>query len=90
MRVCIFEDRDVADLHPLTLTRPASDLLCGLTTLCAKQTRYFGASAIGYLCRPALAEVLRSREPRLPVNDAAWLRAANRAGQWSLASPAVT
>src|SRR5262249_32066951 len=29
MRVCLFEDRRVEDLEPLTLTRPAHDLLCG-------------------------------------------------------------
>lgn len=76
MRICLYEDRGAADLHPLTLTRPASDLLCGLTTLGAKQLRYFGAQTAGYLCRPALAEWLRARQPGTPVNDPAWLRAA--------------
>lgn len=76
MRICLYEDRRAADLSPLTLTRPASDLLCGLTTLGVKQIRYFGADAVGYLCRPALAEWLRVREPGTPVNDPAWLRSA--------------
>ncbi|HEY1192014.1 MAG TPA: putative sugar nucleotidyl transferase [Gemmata sp.] len=76
MRICLFEDRRAADLHPLTLTRPASDLLCGTATLGAKLAAHFGADVVGHLCRPALAEWLRVREPRAPVNDPTWLRAA--------------
>lgn len=76
MRICLYEDRGTADLHPLTLTRPASDLLCGLTALGRKQLRHFGAETAGYLCRPALAEWLRARAPGTPVNDPTWLRAA--------------
>jgi len=76
MRICIYEDRHTADLEPLTLTRPASDLLCGLDSLGAKQSRYFAAEATGYLCRPAIANVLRERDAASPVNDPAWLRAA--------------
>jgi UDP-N-acetylglucosamine diphosphorylase/glucosamine-1-phosphate N-acetyltransferase len=76
VRICLFEDRGTADLAPLTLTRPASDLLCGLTTLGHKQKRHFGARSAGVLCRPALAEWLRTRDPGTPINDPAWLRAA--------------
>lgn len=76
MRICIYEDARTADLAPLTATRPASDLLCGLDSLGDKQARYFAAEVIGYLCRPELAGVLRERAPHSPVNDPAWLRAA--------------
>lgn len=76
MRICLFEDRRSADLYPLTLTRPASDLLCGLTTLGEKQVRYFAPEVVGYLCRPALAEWLRARALGRPVNDPTWLRGA--------------
>ncbi|QJW94148.1 putative sugar nucleotidyl transferase [Frigoriglobus tundricola] len=76
MRICIYEDRHAADLYPLTLTRPASDLLCGLSTLGEKQMRYFASEVTGYLCRPPLVEWLRTREPGTPVNDPGWLRAA--------------
>jgi UDP-N-acetylglucosamine diphosphorylase/glucosamine-1-phosphate N-acetyltransferase len=76
MRICLIDDRRVADWYPLTLTRPASDLVCGLHTLGEKQSRYFRASAVSYLCRPALASWLRARDPQTPVNDAAWLRCA--------------
>ena len=76
MRICLYEDRRTAELFPLTLTRPASDLLCGLTTLGAKQVRHFAPEVVGHLCRPALAGWLRGRAPGEPVNDPAWLRAA--------------
>ena len=76
MRICLYEDRRVADLGPLTLTRPAADLLCGLTPLGHKPARYFDADVVGHLCRPVLAELLRSRDPAAPVNDPAWLRSA--------------
>jgi UDP-N-acetylglucosamine diphosphorylase/glucosamine-1-phosphate N-acetyltransferase len=76
MRVCLFEDRGVTDLEPLTLTRPAFDLLCGQTTLAAKQYRYFGATLRGFLVRPHLADVCRLAPAPGAVNDLAWLRAA--------------
>ncbi|MFO0802201.1 MAG: putative sugar nucleotidyl transferase [Gemmataceae bacterium] len=76
MRVCLFEDRRTPDLEPLVHTRPASDLLCGLESLGAKQSRHFGAEVTGFLGRSAIAAVLRERDPASPANDAAWLRAA--------------
>jgi UDP-N-acetylglucosamine diphosphorylase/glucosamine-1-phosphate N-acetyltransferase len=76
MRVCIYEDRRVRDLEPLTLTRPAADLICGLTTLGQKQAHYFGAKTIGHLCRPVVAELIRGRDLIASVNDPTWLRAA--------------
>jgi UDP-N-acetylglucosamine diphosphorylase/glucosamine-1-phosphate N-acetyltransferase len=76
MRICIYEDRHVLGLEPLTLTRPVMDLLCGLTTLGEKQARFFAASAIGHLCRPLVAEQIRTRDHQTRVNDPAWLRAA--------------
>ena len=76
MRICVYEDRHVRGLEPLTLTRPACELLCGLTTLLEKQVRYFTATAVGYLCRPIVADLLRAREPDANINDAPWLRGA--------------
>jgi UDP-N-acetylglucosamine diphosphorylase/glucosamine-1-phosphate N-acetyltransferase len=76
MRICIFEDQHVRGLEPLTLTRPTADLLCGLTTLGEKQSRYFGATATGHLCRPLVAELMRAADPQTNVNDPGWLRAA--------------
>src|SRR5262249_5888334 len=75
MRVCLFEDRGVLDLEPLTLTRPVFELLCGLTPLGDKQRRHFASTQVGFLVRPELADLCRLRHPGTPVNDAAWLRA---------------
>ncbi|HSQ57798.1 MAG TPA: putative sugar nucleotidyl transferase [Gemmata sp.] len=77
MRICIYEDRRVSGLEPLVLTRPVSDLLCGLSTLGEKQTRHFAATSIGHLCRPRMADLVRGRDPRIPVNDPTWLRSAS-------------
>ena len=74
MRVCLFEDRGVLDLEPLSLTRPAFELLCGLTSLAAKQSRYFPPSPRGVLVRPYLADLCRLHFPSVPVNDLDWLR----------------
>ena len=75
MRICLFEDPGVANLEPLALTRPAFELLCGLTTLGRKQCRYFAPCEVGVLVRPELAEFYRVGRPSLRVNDFAWLRA---------------
>jgi UDP-N-acetylglucosamine diphosphorylase / glucose-1-phosphate thymidylyltransferase / UDP-N-acetylgalactosamine diphosphorylase / glucosamine-1-phosphate N-acetyltransferase / galactosamine-1-phosphate N-acetyltransferase len=75
MRVCLFEDRGALDLEPLSLTRPVFELLCGLTSLAAKQSRFFPPGPRGVLVRPYLADLYRLTTPALPVNDLAWLRA---------------
>ena len=74
MRIWLYEDRRVADLGPLTLTRTPADLLCGLTTLGEKQRRYFAARDVGHWCRPALAGMIRERDPGAAVNDRHALR----------------
>jgi UDP-N-acetylglucosamine diphosphorylase/glucosamine-1-phosphate N-acetyltransferase len=74
MRVCHFEEA-VESLTPLTLTRPAFDLRCGLRTLGEKQRRVLGATEWGMWIRPHLAEVAGLEHPGRPVNDHAWLRA---------------
>jgi UDP-N-acetylglucosamine diphosphorylase/glucosamine-1-phosphate N-acetyltransferase len=75
MRICLFEDCGVTQLEPLTLTRAAFELLCGQTSLCSKQCRFFAPCEVGVLIRPALADLFRLQHPALPVNDLAWLRA---------------
>jgi UDP-N-acetylglucosamine diphosphorylase/glucosamine-1-phosphate N-acetyltransferase len=74
MRVCLFEDRRVVDLEPITLTRPAFALLCGQQSLACRQRRFFGDLPTGLLVRPHLAELSRLAHPRMAVNDTAWLR----------------
>jgi UDP-N-acetylglucosamine diphosphorylase/glucosamine-1-phosphate N-acetyltransferase len=74
-RLCVFEDPHVAALEPLTLLRPAFELLCGQTDLVSKHYRRFGPCELGALIRPHLAELFALQHPGVPVNDLAWLRA---------------
>src|SRR5262245_47340178 len=75
MRICLFEDGAAGGLEPLTALRPVFELVCGATSLAAKQCRHFAPCAVGVLVRPHLAELVRLQHPGTPVNDLAWLRA---------------
>ncbi len=75
LRVCLFEDRHVEALEPLTHTRPAHELLCGQTPLAEKQWRHFGPCEAGVLVRPHLADLQRADRPGVAVNGLDWLRA---------------
>ncbi|MBY0523595.1 MAG: hypothetical protein K2R98_09350 [Gemmataceae bacterium] len=75
MRVCLFEDRGHATLEPLSLTRPVFELLCGQSSLGAKQCTFFAPCEVGVLVRPHLADLYRLEHPNLRVNDLDWLRA---------------
>jgi UDP-N-acetylglucosamine diphosphorylase/glucosamine-1-phosphate N-acetyltransferase len=72
MRVCLYEDRSVVDLEPLSLTRPVFDLLCGCTDLADKQRRFFGVDAVDHVVRPHLVELLRQVHPQGAVNRRIW------------------
>jgi UDP-N-acetylglucosamine diphosphorylase/glucosamine-1-phosphate N-acetyltransferase len=74
MRLCLCEDLAVGGLEPLTLTRPAFDLLCGVSSLAVKQRRFFGDPPTGLVVRPALADLCRQQRPGTPVNDPSWPR----------------
>lgn len=74
MRVCLFEDHGVEFLQPLSATRPVFELLCGITSLSAKQLRFCGGGEVGVLIRPHLAGVYRLNHPDHAVNDLDWLR----------------
>jgi UDP-N-acetylglucosamine diphosphorylase/glucosamine-1-phosphate N-acetyltransferase len=74
MRICLYEDRHAGDLAPLTLTRPVFDLLCGTGSLETGARRAFAPDAVGYVVRPAVADLIRERQPHAPVNDVLWLR----------------
>ena len=77
MRLCLVDDRGVAELEPLTLTRPVSSLLLGRTTLGAKLARAFGVgpgpARRCLLVRPLLANLVAQAEPQSTVNDHDWL-----------------
>ena len=74
MRICVFEDTGVANLEPLSLTRPAFDLRIGASTLLSRFQRIFPAAQLGAIVRPALADLCRQMHPEMAVNDADWLR----------------
>jgi hypothetical protein len=82
MRICHFEDARAIDLEPLTLTRPAFELLCGCTRLADKQVRYFSLASSarlerGAIVRPILEDVTREQFPDWHINDANWLTEGN-------------
>jgi UDP-N-acetylglucosamine diphosphorylase/glucosamine-1-phosphate N-acetyltransferase len=76
-RLCLVEDRAVADLEPLTLTRPAYALRLGTGTLADRLLRAFdaarGEAHVGAIIRPYLAPIEKDRHPNLVVNDETWL-----------------
>jgi UDP-N-acetylglucosamine diphosphorylase / glucose-1-phosphate thymidylyltransferase / UDP-N-acetylgalactosamine diphosphorylase / glucosamine-1-phosphate N-acetyltransferase / galactosamine-1-phosphate N-acetyltransferase len=85
MRVCLFEDQGWRNFDPMVYLRPVFSLLCGQTTLAAKQCRYFAPCEVAVLIRPELADVYRLHRPRTLVNDTAWLRRGPTAlvnGRW--------
>lgn len=77
MRLCIVEDAAVAGLEPLTLTRPAHDLLLGQSTLGTRIARAFqighGPARRAAVIRPYLAPYQRERDPATVLNDPDWL-----------------
>ncbi len=81
MRLCLVEDRGAAALEPLTLTRATFDLILGATAIGSKIARAFkvgpGPARRGALVRTMLAEVMRTRDPHLTVNDRDWLARGN-------------
>jgi UDP-N-acetylglucosamine diphosphorylase/glucosamine-1-phosphate N-acetyltransferase len=72
MRVCLFEDADVINLQPLTLTRPAFDLRCGAVSLRERQERILPGPAAAAFVRPELADLCRLEHPLLTVNETEW------------------
>jgi UDP-N-acetylglucosamine diphosphorylase/glucosamine-1-phosphate N-acetyltransferase len=67
--LCILEDEHSNRLYPLTLTRPAFDLRCGISLLREKITRRFPESRLHLFCRDYLAEVVREATPGAPLNQ---------------------
>ncbi len=57
-KVVVFEDTRVDQLYPLTLTRPAFDLRCGILSLREKVAHAFPESTLGVLCRDYLNEMV--------------------------------
>ncbi len=78
MRIAFFEDAHVKDLAPLTLTRPAYELLCGRFSVRERWQDHLANDAeppewAGFV-RPELAAVCRERNPEITVNDCVGLQ----------------
>ena len=69
-RLLIFEDASAENLKPLTWTRPAWGLRCGIVTLARKITAAYGDVEAVYHLRPYLADVVRE-ERAVPVVSSA-------------------
>ncbi len=69
MALCIYEDRTVNNLRPLTDTRAVYELLCGTSTLLTKIRKGLSEDMQLYLfTRPYLRMVLQERYPEAKVN----------------------
>jgi UDP-N-acetylglucosamine diphosphorylase/glucosamine-1-phosphate N-acetyltransferase len=67
--VVIFEDNEVSNFNPLTLTRPAFELICGMTTIRENIiNRFYPDAEIRYVCRSYLRDVFQQRVDA-EVND---------------------
>jgi UDP-N-acetylglucosamine diphosphorylase / glucose-1-phosphate thymidylyltransferase / UDP-N-acetylgalactosamine diphosphorylase / glucosamine-1-phosphate N-acetyltransferase / galactosamine-1-phosphate N-acetyltransferase len=71
MRICVFEDAAVKNLHPLTLTRPAFDLRCGAVGLMERLERCLPERVSLALVRPELADLCRVHHPHVQVWESA-------------------
>ncbi len=67
--VLIFEDNRVDHLLPLVYFRPVYDLRCGITTLREKVHQAYPEATLALHCRPMLADLLRSRNPDMQINE---------------------
>ncbi|MEM3065820.1 MAG: putative sugar nucleotidyl transferase, partial [Nitrososphaerota archaeon] len=70
MRIAIFEDEVYQNFFPLTLTRPAYELVVGTSTIREKIVKSVANSGKAmFFCRKYLENVLRERLPNNYVND---------------------
>lgn len=66
--IYLFEDRQVLDLEPLTLTRASFELRCGAFTHLERLRSITANQPITLMVRPELAEVIQERYPDLLIN----------------------
>ncbi|MGD8779915.1 MAG: GlmU family protein [Ignavibacteria bacterium] len=67
--ICIFEDNNFSDLHPLTYLRPVYDLRCGILTLREKIQKFFPDANLVLHCRKHLEESVKENNPGIKVNN---------------------
>jgi len=68
MEICVFEDLYFDRLEPLTFSRPTYDLVCGISSLKEKISRYYPGVKVSLHTRPYLESFLISKYPGLSVN----------------------
>ena len=69
MQVCIFEGINYERLEPLSFSRPAYDLVCGISTLREKILRSYPDVKYSLHCRSYLTSLLRIQNPGIEVNN---------------------
>ena len=68
-KICIFEDQGWVNLSPLTLTRPAYELRCGMSSLKEKILRQFPGKEVILHCRDYLADAVAEENSGFQVNE---------------------
>src|SRR5260370_14443218 len=86
MRICIYEDRGVELLEPLTVTRPAFALWCGARTMLERQRAALGADETGLWVRPELVELCRVQYQHACERCGLAAAGPRRAGECALAA----
>lgn len=74
MRLCLFDDPASSALAPLTLARPAFELVCGRFSLRERLIRFWSVSDWAGVVREDHATVLEEEFPEARFNDLDWLR----------------
>ncbi len=69
MQVCIFEGINYERLEPLSFSRPAYDLVCGISTLREKILRSYPGVKYSLHCRSYLTSLLRIQNPGIEINN---------------------
>lgn len=69
MKIILFEDNSVQKLYPVTLTRPAFDILCGGLTLVQALKLVFPEASFDYFVRDNLKEVTSRNFTSSKVSD---------------------
>lgn len=67
-KIYLYENNEVLNLEPLTLTRPVFDLRCGAFTFFERIRKIFPEAEIELFVRPEIAEITRELYPDCKVN----------------------
>ncbi|MBI5734186.1 MAG: hypothetical protein HY973_04590 [Candidatus Kerfeldbacteria bacterium] len=73
MNILLFENNQTADLYPITLTRPAFDILCGGTTLYKLLAQHFNTKQFIFKVRDYLTGLVAQEFGRQNIKSDRWL-----------------